>query len=131
MGLFDWFAADIACRACGGRVGAEASTGAQTKLHPSPRQNYLRVGSALPVSAESAAEAGYERLHPERPFGAEVRILQAWDCRHCDAFPQWLEVTVRDGVIVAIAPVSVDADVLGRADLVDSDDRQDFLSQRA
>lgn len=123
MGLFDWFAADFVCLACGGRIGAEHSTGAQTKLHPSPRQNYLRVGSALPVSAASAEGAGYERLHPERPLADEVRILQTWDCRFCGTSPQWLEVTVRGGVIAAIAPVLLDGDVLDRADLVDSDAR--------
>lgn len=104
MGLFDWFAADIACPACGARTAPDCGTGAQTKLHPNPRQNYLRVGDGLPVTPESAENARYTGLLPQ--VGPEVRILQNWECPNCAVWPPpWLEVVVRDDRIASIAPV--------------------------
>lgn len=118
MGLFDWFAADIACPACGARTG-ERSTGAQTKLHPAPRQNYLRVGDELPVTPESAENARYSAL---RGHGAdEVRILQNWECPDCAAWPpHWLEVVVRGGRIASVAPVGF-SEGLARAHYIEDE----------
>lgn len=123
MGLFDWFVAPLRCPACLAVSPPDGSTNAQTKLHPSPRQNYLDVGAALTVTAESAEAAGYARLHPERPLGDPVRILQTWECGACRAYPQWLEVTVSRGRIAAIKAVKLSAEHLAHADLVDEDDR--------
>ncbi|TPW18707.1 MAG: hypothetical protein FD126_3348 [Elusimicrobia bacterium] len=103
MGLFDWFAADIACPACGARTG-ERSTGAQTKLHPSPHQNYLTAGDELVVTPDSAEDARYTVLRPHG--GGDVRILQNWECPNCAVWPPpWLEVRVLEGRIASIAPV--------------------------
>lgn len=119
MGLFDWFAADLACRACGARTGPDCGTGAQTKLHPRPRQNYLRVGDELPVTPDSAEDARYTALGPS-PDG-DIRILQHWDCRSCDDSTQWLEVVVRDGRILSIESVAFDAALLAAAHYIEDE----------
>lgn len=119
MGLFDWFAADIACRACGARTAPDCGTGAQTKLHLNPRQNYLRVGDELPVTPESAEDARYTALGPH-PDG-DIRILQNWDCGRCKDMGQWLEVVVRDGRISSIESVTFDAARLAAAHYIEDE----------
>ncbi len=119
MGLFDWFAADIACRACGARTAPDCGTGAQTKLHPSPRQNYLRVGDELPVTPESAEDARYTALGP--PPAGDIRILQNWDCRACKDFKQWLEVVVRNGRILSIESIQFNAAALEAAHYIEDE----------
>jgi hypothetical protein len=123
MGLYDWFAAPLRCPACRAVSPPDGSTNAQTKLHPSPRQNYLEVGAALSVTVESADAAGYAALHPERPLADPVRILQTWECGSCGAYPQWLEVTVARGRIAAIKAVKLTHEHLAQADFIDGEDR--------
>lgn len=119
MGLFDWFVAPLRCRSCGAVSDADGSTDVQTKLHDSPRQNYLGVGAALVVTRRSAEESGYSTLR--EPGGPEVLILQNWVCRTCKAWPPlWLEVSIRDGRIAGIESVDFEP-ALKRAHFIEDE----------
>lgn len=120
MGLFDWFVAELDCRACGRRSPPDNTTSVQTKLRESPRQNCLVVGDELAVTPETAEDARYTLLRP--PDGPDVRILQHWTCPSCDGFPpQWLEVVVRSGRIASIESVVLDRDALDRAHFIEDE----------
>jgi len=119
MGLFDWFVAELTCAKCGKRSPPDNTTSVQTKLHPSPRQNFLEAGSQLPLTPESAENARYTLLSP--PTGPEIRILQNWECPACGDLAQWLEVVICDGRITGIDSVTFGAARLAAAHYIEDE----------
>lgn len=119
MGLFDWFVGELLCPECGALSAADGRTDAQTKLREKPRQNELAAGDELEVTPRSALDAGYfpTGTAPDR----DVRLLQNWDCPSCAAAWLWLQVTVREGRILAVEAVDLDAETLSCAHYIEED----------
>ncbi len=116
--MFDLFVAALRCPRCGHVSAADDATNMQTKIRDDPERAWLGVGSALEIDTATVPDAGYFLVQPP---GDTIRILQIWSCPHCDAYPNWAEIVVRDGRIESITAVPLDRETLDRVHFIDED----------
>jgi hypothetical protein len=122
VAAFDMIVAELPCP-CGGVTPRDGSTDMQTSLRDEPDASYIGVGDPLPVSPVRARDAGYVVVRDPAP-GEDAVLLHSWRCPGCGLPMQWAHVTVRDGVVVAIEPVALDAGTFARTHYAVDDVRE-------
>jgi hypothetical protein len=102
--MIDYFVAPLRCARCGRVSSADRSTNMSTHLRIEADNSSLPVGSRLAIDLAHVADSGYLPLAPAD--GAELRLLETWDCPACGAL-NWAEVKITAGVISTIEAVEL------------------------
>jgi len=118
--MFDYFIAALRCSACGSTSRADSSTNMQTHLRDDADARELGVGfelDPLEVRPQDVAASGYLPVSPQ-PADGTFTLLETWECPTCRTADQWARIDVRDGVITAIAGVTLDRRTLEAAHFI-------------
>ncbi len=118
--MYDYFVAPLRCPRCGVLRPADSTTDLQTHVRDDADGRELPVGTVLDpleVRPEDLVSSGY------LPTGraaedARALLLDLWQCPSCGRGDNWAAIELRDGTITSIEAVTLDQDVLARADFI-------------
>jgi hypothetical protein len=111
---FDYFVSAMKCSNCGRVSPADSSTGMQTYLRDDPQLENLGVGSVVGTAFHEMDDKRY--LEISTP-GAEVVLLDTWNCPYC-GHPNWARIVIKNGVITDIHAVELNRETVKVANYV-------------